>query len=433
MRRAGAALRILAALVGTAAIACAEAPRPDPQLVVGTSGDYAPFSHADAEGALSGFDLTVARAFARDAGLALSFVRFAWPDLAEAVADGRFEVAMSGVTVRPERSVRGRFSLPVATSGAVALVRRADAAGGLAGLDRPGVRIGVNAGGHLERVARASFTRATLVPFLENDAVRRAMASGAVRAVVTDTGEAPRWERTLGQVVRLGPFTRDRKAYLWSVDAVARAESLDAWLLAREADGSLARWRAHWLGAPGPETATPLSALLSALGERLSLMPLVAESKRAAGLAVRDRAREAAVLDAAFRDVARRAAERGVAAPDRDRVVAFYRAQIEAAVAIQATVLARPAGPDSGGFDLERELRPALLRLGDRIAWALVRIEDAPGRDALGEAVGAELANFGLGAGHADPLADALLALAQDLAKARARSPAITGSANDTP
>ncbi len=45
--------------------------------------------------------------------------------LARARADlgaGRFELALSGITIRPDRSLAGRFSLPLTTTGAVALV-----------------------------------------------------------------------------------------------------------------------------------------------------------------------------------------------------------------------------------------------------------------------------------------------------------------------
>jgi cyclohexadienyl dehydratase len=436
VRRAAPLLLLLAVAAG-----CTKSPAAAPQaLRVGTSGDYAPFSSLarDGEG-LEGFDLTIAGAFARDVGLELGFERFAWPGLSGDVAAGRFDVAMSGVTVRPERSVIGRFSVPVARSGAVVLVSLAHAMGGLDGLDRPEVRIAVNAGGHLERAARRRFPRASLRPSSENDAVRRALLRGEVDAVVTDTLEVRHWQPSLPGAVRLGPFTHDRKAYLWSVATdpkgggpAGRAEQLDAWLLAREADGSLARWRERWLGAPGPPTATPLAALVAALGERLSLMPAVAEAKRASGLAVRDRAREAQVLDSAFAGVERHAAAVGSASPPRVRVDAFYRAQIEAAVAIQEGVLARPASGERR-FDLASELRPALLRLGDRIAWALVRLDAVPQRDELVRAVAAELAPYALESTHRDALADAIGALAQRRASARANSPAITGNASEAP
>ncbi|NNL66384.1 MAG: transporter substrate-binding domain-containing protein, partial [Myxococcales bacterium] len=182
---------------------------------VGTSADYAPFSQPGSGPAdPTGFDVEIARAYARDAGATLSLERFRWPALLDDLERGAFDVAMSGVTLRPERSIRGRFGVPVASSGALVLTDPARAAGGLAGLDRPEIRIAVNQGGHLERVARAHFPRARLLPQPENDAVRRALAEARVDAVVTDTLEAPHWQRSLPGTVRLGPFTRDRKAHL---------------------------------------------------------------------------------------------------------------------------------------------------------------------------------------------------------------------------
>ena len=387
-------------------------------LTVGTSGDYAPFSFAPRVDpwAFEGLDVTVARSFAESEGLDLVWERFRWPELSQDVARRRFDVAMSGVTVRPERSVLGRYSVPVAVSGAVVLARPGVADGRLDALDDPAYGIAVNAGGHLERVARARFPKARIVALPRNDAVRQALADGKVDALVTDTREAPRWEPGLGEVERLGPFTRDRKAYLWRADAGARAEVLDAWLLAREADGSLARWREQLLGEPGPPTATPLEAVVAAIHERLALMPLVAEAKRATRRPVRDVPREARVLAAAVEAVTTRAADAGVPAPDPDAVSAFYRAQIEAAVAVQEQVLAGEPDAARPVLDLQLQLRPALLRVGERLAWALVRLDVPPDRLDLRRRMADELAPLGVAPGHARAIADAIV----DWARTRA-------------
>jgi cyclohexadienyl dehydratase len=93
------------------------------RLRVGSSGDYAPFSLAAEGGAPSGFDVTLAQTYARERGLEVEFVRFRWPELVRDLEKGRFDVAMSGVTVAPRRSLAGRFSVPVVESGAVLLMR----------------------------------------------------------------------------------------------------------------------------------------------------------------------------------------------------------------------------------------------------------------------------------------------------------------------
>jgi cyclohexadienyl dehydratase len=392
------ALGAVLAVLGLAAPAGAEAPR---TLRVGTSGDYAPFSVASADGEahFEGFDPAVARRYADERGLELEWVRFAWPELEADLAAGRFDVAMSGVTVRPERSLAGRFTVPLAWSGALALVSEDSAYRSVEDLRIAGVRIGVNAGGHLEKVARAAFPRATLLAIPGNANVLPALLAGSVDAVVTDDLEAPAWLEQAPGHRALGPFSRDRKAYLVRADRPELARDLDAWLLAREANGTLDELRGEHLG-PGAakEIATPLRALLAAMDERLDLMPLVARAKRERELPVRDPEQEQRVLDAATQ-AARDAAGRAGVLPIPDRwVQALFRAQIDAGAALQAHALARPDPGARRAPDLDGELRPALARIGERIAEYLARLPgpldpgavereaqdqlDAPGLDA---------------------------------------------------
>src|SRR6185436_15803371 len=93
------------------------------------------------------------------------------PQLLSALAAGRFDVAASGVTVRPDRSAAGRFTVAVAETEAIALARNPERWSGSTTLDRPQIRIAVNGGGHLEQVARASFPNAELVVASANDQV----------------------------------------------------------------------------------------------------------------------------------------------------------------------------------------------------------------------------------------------------------------------
>ena len=361
-------------------------------LRVGTSGDYAPFSEAVEETSVyRGFDIAVAEAFARDRGYQLEWVQFVWPELTANLKSGRFDLAMSGITVRVDRSALGRFSVPVMTSGAVLLYTSAsfdqapDAAAtggqepGLARFDRPEIRIAVNRGGHLERVTRSRFERATVRSIPNNASVRQALIDGSADAIVTDTLEAPGWRKGLKGVAQFGPLTRDRKAYWVSPDREGLSRELDRWLLQREADGTLSALRRAAFGDEEHErTARPLDALLAAIDERLALMSWVAESKRRAGSAIEDAAREARVLQAGARAVLAAAKRDGVSAPPEAAVGAFYRAQIEAAKTIQRRTLQGAVSRSAEPSDLKQILRPALIRIGDRMAQLIVALYRAP-------------------------------------------------------
>ena len=361
----------------------AEGPAP---LRVGSSGDYAPFSFTTDGAALDGgpydgFDVALARAFAHDAGRPLELVRVRWPELEPALRDGRFDLAWTGVTMRPDRSLAGRFGVAVAESGAVALVRQGGPFGDLDALARGPARIAVNAGGHLEQVTRTCFPAATVIAVPDNTQVRQTLLDGSADAVVTDSQEAPGWLRGASDLRVLGPFTRDRKAPLLQAEDAELARALDTWLLAREADGTLPRLRREWLaGADAQPTATPLAALLAAIDERFSLMPLVAETKRRTGRAVEDAAQEARVLDAAVRSAREEAQRAGIPAPSDAAVRALFRTLIDAASALQREVLAKPANraPATDGPDLETVIRPALARVGQRLVFLLVRLSETP-------------------------------------------------------
>jgi len=431
--------RTLAWLVaGLVALAAGPVRAGEPaELVVGTSGDYAPFSVAVAGPGFepSGFGPELVAAFAAERGLALRFVAFSWPDLTSDLREGRFDLAAGGITVRPERGLVGRFTVPVATSGAVVLVPAAAPAGRIDDLDRPDATIGVNRGGHLERVTRAHLRHARIEAIPDNAAVLPALLGGRVDAVVTDTLEAPHWRALEPGLRVLGPFTRDRKAFLVAADRDELAADLDAWLIEREADGTLARLRARHLGdaQARPASAAPLGALLAAIDERLALMPLVAEAKRASGGPVDVPEREQRVLDAAVASVrgatARTTgAEAGAtrahpADPSRERAVrSLFRAQIEAAKAIQRRALERPPlpgpGPDAAPpQDLDTEIRPALIRIGDRIARLVVALPADLDPVDTRSAAQRELAGRDLDDAHLTAIADAIVAVSRTSAQ----------------
>ena len=385
----------LAALL-LALLLAPEAPGKHPsegRLRVGASGDYAPFSLAGENGAPAGFDAEVARRYAKERGLELEFVRFRWPDLLRDLEAGRFELAMSGITVTPRRSLAGRFSAPVAESGAVLLMREPERWKNLDELDARDVRIGVNAGGYLEQVARRRFPHATLLAIPNNQAVREALLAESLDAAVSDSLEAAGWRRGAEELGQSEPFTRDRKAYLVRADQPALAADLDAWLLEREKDGSLAELRRKQLGAEAAApVATPLGALFAAVDERLSLMPWVAAAKQRAGLPIEAPEREAQVLEAAVA-AAQAAAAQAKAEPLPEAPVrAVFTAQVEAAKQLQARTMRDPAfKPEEPVPDLDGQLRPALLRIGERIAALLValpadldeQVVDAAARDGL--------------------------------------------------
>lgn len=405
--------RALASLAALAVLA-ASAGHAGGKLRVAVTGDYPPLCERTEGGEYAGLDPAIARQFAAERGYTIEWVAVTWPELAEALREGRFDVAMTGVTVRADRSIEGRFSAPVAESGAVVLVRDPALASPEA-LARPGVAIHVNAGGHLEQVARARFPQASITALPDNAAVRDAFAAGTAAAVVTDTLEAPRWRALVPSALEVGPLTRDTKAYWLPADRAALGAELDAWLLEREADGTLARLRMQWLGpeAAAQRSALPAAALVAALAERLALMPAVAEAKRASGAPVLAPEREAELLASAM-EVARAAARRDrLRAPEPPALEAFFAALFEASRAVQSAVLEAPPPEPAPAWRLDAQLRPALGRQTERMAALLSRLPIRLDENALASELAARTAGLpGFGPAERARLARAVAELA---------------------
>ena len=376
---------------------------PTQPLRVGTSGDYAPFSldfagKSNGNFQPEGFSIDVARAFASHTGRRVEFVQFDWPKLSQSLTAEHFDFALSGVTVRPDRSIAGRFSHPLTVSGAVVLTRTKSGLDRPEDLRRPGLTFAVNAGGHLERTTRALFRGAVVEAIPANHLVLDALDRNEVDAVVTDSLEAPIWLARRAGLHEIGPLTRDRKAAWFPIARRDEIERFDAWLLKAEASGELGALRAQH-GLPQEQTALPGAALLARLDERLSLMIDVAKAKAVLGSAIEDLPREERVLNAAVAGIRRASKASGNAAPSDTAVRSLYRAQIEAAKTIQRrwtavprSITAKEHTHQAARRALDDEIRPALIYLGDRLAELLVQnMEEkvrAPNFDDLKQALG---------------------------------------------
>lgn len=335
----------LGILLATAALlfAVTAGAAPAPTLRVATSGDYAPFSRDGA-----GFDIDVGRALAKDLGYRIKWVSFRWPELERAARSSSFDIAMGGITWKPDRAVSGYLSRSVASGGPCVLYAR------------PYGPAAVNRGGILEQFALARFGAARVVAVNDNASLPGLLANGEAGALVTDSFELPHFKRSAWRAECEPP--RDRKVY-WI--APARAATLgprvDAWIASNEA--RLAQLRARWFGEPAPRT--PTMHLVDLIARRLALMPSVAAYKRAHRLPIADPKREERVLAAARSQAHARGAKPGV--------VRFFELQIELAKLVQLR-----APSDARLLDLNTELRPTLLVLGERLVDALADCKHGP-------------------------------------------------------
>lgn len=220
-------------------------------LRVGTTGDYAPFSE-ERGGVLQGVDIELAQALAQSWGLKIEFVPTSWPTLRDDLRSRRFDLALSGITVTPERRRWADFSTPYYYDGKMAIARRENAPrfSSLAAIDQPGVRVLENPGGTNERFAREHLRRATLVLYPDNRSIFAALVAGRGDVMITDEIEVrleesrhPELQATLAE-----PLTRSAKAILLrpGSDLTPR---VDRWLASGPGNGPIASLLAAQLKA----------------------------------------------------------------------------------------------------------------------------------------------------------------------------------------
>lgn len=220
--------------------------RAEGSLHVGITGDYAPFSLRKSDGTLTGADVTMARSLARALKLRLVLEPTSWKTLAADHDADRFDIAMGGVSITPDRAATGDFSHPVMRDGKRPIVRCADKDRyvSLAAIDRADVRVAVNPGGTNERFARANLSHAALTLHADNRTIFDEIAASRADVMVTDGAEvdyqARRHPGVLCAAAVPAPFDSSVKAYWMTRDAALKA-AVDHWLDASLAAGDYDR------------------------------------------------------------------------------------------------------------------------------------------------------------------------------------------------
>jgi len=221
-------------------------------LRVGMTGDYLPFAFFDKDtSTFKGFDVDVAEALARALGVEVDYVHTAWPRLSADFEADRFDVAMGGISITPERESKGSFSTPVMQEGKTPIARCADKSkyDTIADIDKAGTRVIVNPGGTNERFARAHIRRAEIRIYADNLTIFDEIARGNADLMMTDSSETLYQQKlhpgVLCAIHPERPFDHAEKAYWLQRDSALKA-FVDRWIEKATEDGSLARIRAGW-------------------------------------------------------------------------------------------------------------------------------------------------------------------------------------------
>jgi ABC-type amino acid transport substrate-binding protein len=189
MRRLIPAALVVSAALGLAGGAAAAAPdlglKSPGQISVASDNRYKPFVFTDpGSSTVKGFDVDLVDAAARTFGISkVTFVKQKFSTILLVLAQGRFDMVASSVTITPQRAKQVLFSKPYFASNQSIMVRRGSSIKTLKDLEgkKIGVQLGTTGQDLAAKVKGASLSKYELI-----DDAFNALAAGRVDAVVND-------------------------------------------------------------------------------------------------------------------------------------------------------------------------------------------------------------------------------------------------------
>jgi cyclohexadienyl dehydratase len=244
-------------------------------LRVGTSGDYKPFSYVvpktEAEKGrlakreqtsrlanktedqvLIGYDIDAAKKLAEDLGVKLEFIPFEWRNLIAGLVADKYDIAMSGITIRLERAKAVAFTEPYILIGSSPLVRKEDARKfrSWQDVDRPGVRLVVTLGTSNDQIVTKRFKRADVRRITAPASTVAELLAGRADATITDNIAAVMQAQDNPELYAVNPrhpFEKDFFGYPVQHGDQVWLNFLNTWVKLNAQDGFFEELEQKWI------------------------------------------------------------------------------------------------------------------------------------------------------------------------------------------
>lgn len=222
-------------------------------ILVGTTGDYKPFSYYNEQSKkFEGHDIDAAKHLAESMGVEIKFVKTTWKTLVQGIIEQKYDVAMSGITRNLSRQKQVALTAPYIKVGKSPLIRLKDKERfkTLNDIDQRGVKIGVNPGGTNERFVRANIKKANIIMIDENLEIPNHVLSGEVDVMITDNIEAILAARNSSKLYAVSPsqtFTQDDFGYMLARDDFAFLSWMNLWIYQMNEKGEFDKLKKKWI------------------------------------------------------------------------------------------------------------------------------------------------------------------------------------------
>lgn len=203
-------------------------------LRVATTGDYPPFTSLNESGTYEGMDIALAHELAATLGAKVQFVPTTWGGLLADLKQGKYDIAMGGISKKLSRQQVGLFSKGYQLGGKTPISRceDADMYTLLEKIDQPGIRVIVNPGGTNESFVRKHIKKAELILHPDNTTIFQQLIEKKADVMITDAAEVAYQSQLHVSLCPTMPgqlFDTFEKGYLMPRDVIWK-EYVDAWI-----------------------------------------------------------------------------------------------------------------------------------------------------------------------------------------------------------
>jgi ABC-type amino acid transport substrate-binding protein len=218
------------------------------KITVATNANYPPFNYIDKQtGQIIGFDIDLMNAIAKKEGLKIEYVEVDLEPLLQGMAQGKYEAAISALSITAERQQDMLFSEPYFVAGQVVTVRQDDTT--ITGKDSlTGKIVGVEA----SSTGAASISQMqgiTVRDYADLTSAWNDLINGTIDAIVSDNTVALEYVSRYPDKLKIvgTPFSQEDYSIAVAKNKPELLEKINAGLTAVKSEGLLENLYHKWL------------------------------------------------------------------------------------------------------------------------------------------------------------------------------------------